>query len=280
MPKVVAPLTDLTIKRARPKDKPYKLADGGGLYLEVMPSGGRYWRMKYRRLDGKEDKLHFGSYPDLSLAMVRDMRTQARKLLASGEDPGEARRKAARAALEANSATFDQITREWHGGKLGSWSESTAKNILHRFEMDIFPAVGHVPIAKVTAQMMLSAVRKIEERGALEVAKRLTADCSRVFTYAEHIEKIDRNPAAMLHKVLRPREQGHFAAIDADRLPEFLVSLYTNVACMGPVTRIATWLMMYLFVRTSELIETPSDEPDFKNEASQAMVDAQAVDEG
>jgi integrase len=104
----------------------------------------------------------------------------------------------------------------------------------------------------------------VEERGALEVAKRLTSDCSRVFKFAIRCELTERNPAALLSEVLEPREKGHFAAIGADELPAFLGALYANEACMGLPTRIAMRLMLLVFVRTSELIETPWSEIDFE----------------
>lgn len=114
-----------------------------------------------------------------------------------------------------------------------SWQPRTAENILHRFEVDLFPVLGTVPIADVKVPKVLKAIRAVEERGALKVAKRLTSDCSRVFKYAIRCELTERNPAALLGEVLEPREKGHFAAIGADELPAFLRALYANEACMG-----------------------------------------------
>ncbi|MBC7702986.1 MAG: integrase arm-type DNA-binding domain-containing protein [Rhodoferax sp.] len=264
MPRRVAPLTDLKVRSAKKREKAYKLADGGGLYLEVTPAGAKLWRLKYRQLNGKENKLHFGAYPDVSLVAARERRDAARTLLGAGIDPGQARDAEAQKARAISENTFEKIAREWHGKMIKSWQPQTAENILHRFELDLFPVFGGVPIAEVKVADVLKAIRMVEGRGALEVAKRLTSDCSRVFKYAIRCELTERNPAALLGEVLEPREKGHFAAIGADELPKFLKTLYANEACMGMPVRIAMRLMLLVFVRTSELIETPWSEIDLE----------------
>lgn len=264
MPKRVAPLTDLKVRNAKKQEKPYKLADGGGLYVEVTPGGAKLWRLKYRQANGKENKLHFGAYPDVSLSLARERRDAARTLLGAGIDPGLARDADARQAKSVSEHTFEKVARDWHSKMIKSWQPQTAENILHRFEVDLFPVFGTVPIADVKVPEVLKAIRAVEGRGALEVAKRLTSDCSRVFKYAIRCELTERNPAALLGEVLEPREKGHFAAIGADELPAFLRALYANEACMGLPTRIAMRLMLLVFVRTSELIETPWSEIDFE----------------
>lgn len=236
MPKQVQPLTQLQVRNAKAKDKPYKLADGGGLYLEVMPSGGKLWRMKFR--------LAFGAFPDVSLM--------------------DARAKQARLTRLAEQNTFEHVAREWHRTMINKWQPQTAEEILRRFESDIFPAFGDLPINKVQAPDVLDAIRAIERRGALEIANRQTANCSHVFKYAIRCGLAERNPAEFLREVLQPREKGHFAAIGADGLSEFLRALYANEACIGVPTRIAMKLMLLVFVRTSELIETPWAEIDLE----------------
>lgn len=264
MPKRVAPLSDLQVRNAKRQEKPYKVADGGGLYLEVTPAGAKLWRLKYRQLNGKENKLHFGVYPDVSLSLARERRDAARTLLAAGIDPGQARDADARQARSVSEHTFEKVARDWHSKMIKSWQPQTAENILHRFEVDLFPVFGKLPIADVKVPEVLKAIRSVEGRGALEVAKRLTSDCSRVFKYAIRCELTERNPAALLGEVLEPREKGHFAAIGPDELPAFLGALYANEACMGLPTRIAMRLMLLVFVRTSELIETPWSEIDLE----------------
>lgn len=265
MPKRVPPLTQLQIKNAKPREKPYKLADGGGLYLEVTPAGGKHWRMKYRQPNGKENKLHFGAFPAVSLLDAREKRDGARQLLAADVDPARAREEQAPQARMAAANTFEQVAREWHHTMLGQWQPQTARDILHRFELDIFPLIGKLPVTEVQARDVLDAIRAVERRGALEIASRLAANCSRVFRYAMRCGHADRNPAEHLREVLAPREKGHFAAIGPDGLPALLRALYANEACMGLPVRVAMRLMLLVFVRTSELIETPWAEIDLDN---------------
>jgi integrase len=156
------------------------------------------------------------------------------------------------------------VARDWHQTMINKWQPQTAQDILRRFEADVFPAFGQVPIAEIQARDVLDAIRAVERRGALEIANRLTANCSRVFKYAVRCGLAERNPAEFLREVLAPREKGHFAAIGADGLPGFLRALYANEACMGVPTRIAMRLMLLVFVRTSELIETPWSEIDLE----------------
>jgi integrase len=145
---------------------------------------------------------------------------------------------------------------------LNKWQPQTAQDILNRLKRDMFPALGSLPISTIEPIDVLEAIRSVEQRGALEIAKRLAQNCSRVFKYAKRCGYIKHNPAEDLHEVMEPREQGHFAAIGPDDLPEFLRALYRNQAAMGLPTRAAMKMMLLVFVRTSELIETPWTEID------------------
>jgi integrase len=257
------PLTDIACKNAKPKDKPYKLADGGGLHLLVKPTGGRYWRMKYR-FGGKEKLLAFGTYPDTSLAEAREQRQKARKLLDADTDPGQAKKEAKQRVIERQAQTFELVARDWHANKLSTWHVSTARALLRRLEIDIFPQIGDMPIGDITHRHMIAALRKIESRGAHEVAHRVKAVCARIFSYANQQGIENRNPAADMTDVLKPVQPGHFAAITADDLPEFLAEVRANDARMYKPTQIALRLMLLLFLRTSELIETPWEEIDLE----------------
>jgi integrase len=255
MPKRVPPLTQLQVRNAKPREKAYKLADGGGLYLEVMPAGGKLWRMKYRRPNGAENRLSLGSFPEVSLSDARRQREQARKTIRDGEDPA-----APRVAAAAKARTLEEVAREWHRVMSGKWQPQTAQNILHRLECDIFPTCGGLPIDEVKPGQLIEALRAVEGRGALEIAKRNAQNCSRILKYAKRCGYTRQNAAEDLHEVLQPREKGHFAAIETAELPNFLRVMYANDACMGLLTRAAMRLMLHVFVRTSELIETPWDE--------------------
>jgi integrase len=261
MPKLATPLTDVQTRTAKSKDKPYKLADGGGLYLLINPDGSKYWRMDYRFAELRRT-LAFGKYPLVSLADAREKRTAARKLLEEGIDPGQDKKEKARVTAEKEAQTFEKLAREWHSNRLPTWKGSTAKDTLRRLEIDIFPEIGSIAIGAITHQQMISTLRKIETRGAVEIAHRVKATCARIFSYANQQGIENRNPARDLKDVLMPVKPGHFAAITADELPAFLDAMNKNDARLFKPTRIALRLMMLLFVRTSELIETPWSEID------------------
>lgn len=263
MPKRVPPLTDRQVLNAKAKAQPYRLFDGEGLYLEVTSAGSKLWKFKYLRPDKsaqRETRISFGTYPEISLAEARYQREEARKLLAHGHDPGVARKAAALAKLNKSKLTFERVAREWHTVMLRTWQPGTAHDILHRLEIDLFPYIGAQPVTALTSRDVLAALRRIEERGALEVARRNAANVIRILDYAVNCGDIDRNPASALIDVLQPQAKGHFAAIAPDGVSAFCQVLRSNRACMGPVVRIGMYLMLLVFVRTSELIETPWSE--------------------
>lgn len=259
MPKLATPLTDIQVKNAKAKVKDYRLADGGGLYLLVNTDGAKYWRMDYR-LNDRRNTLAFGKYPEITLVKARDQRKAARDLINEGTDPAAARDLKKQQDSETNANTFEKIAREWHTNRLSTWSASTAKNTIDRLQNDIFPEIGKLPIAKITHQQMIAALRKIEARGAGEVAHRLKATCARVFSYANQNGIKNDNPAADLKDVLKHVKGEHFAAIAPDELPAFLAALRENNARLYLPTRFAIRLMLLIFVRSSELRTTPWSE--------------------
>lgn len=175
------PLTDTASRNAKPGEKPIKLFDERGLYLELSPTGGKWWRLKYR-FAGKEKRLSLGVYPDVSLKEARDRRDGARKLLADGVDPSENRKaeKSARANQAANS--FEVVAREWFAKYSTRWATNHGGRIIQRFERDIFPWIGGRPIADITAPELLTVVRRIESRGAVETAHRALGNCGAGFS--------------------------------------------------------------------------------------------------
>lgn len=257
------PLTDSACKNAKPTDKARKMADAHGLYLEVMPSGARYWRLKYR-FHGKEKRLALGVYPDISLAEAREKREQARKLLANGTDPGFAKKEEKRQAARNAENTFESAAREWHANKLESWTSHHAKYVLKRLEADIFPEIGYLPIADITAPQILDALRKIEKRGAQEIAHRAQQTTGQIFRYAIVTGLAERNPAADLKGALKPVKRSHYAALESGDLPTFIQALEKNDARLYPHTRLGMKLLMLTFVRTSELIAAKWEEIDLK----------------
>ncbi|MCM1129617.1 MAG: integrase arm-type DNA-binding domain-containing protein [Alistipes senegalensis] len=263
MAKPVLPLTDKQVSNAKPREKNYKLGDGGGLYLLVRSEGGKYWRLDYR-FGGKRKTFALGVSPEVSLQEARRKREEARRLLANEIDPGENKKARKAAAEEIASNTFEKIGREWYANRLETWAPSTAKDILNRLEKDIFPEIGALPISTITHKQLIGALRKIESRGAYEIAKRLKANCARIFSYAIQHGLTDKNIANDLTDVLKPVRKGHFAAISSEELPELLRAIDSNHARLYFPTRAALILMMLTLLRTSELIETPWSEIDLK----------------
>jgi integrase len=202
------PLTDTAIRNAKPQLKPFKLFDGGGLFLLVNPNGSRWWRLKFR-IGGKEKLLSLGVYPDVSLKEARDKRDEARKLIAQGIDPS-AQRKATRAA---EAETFEAIAREWLAKFGPSWTPEHAERITRRFERNVFPWIGARPVREVTAPELLAVLRRIEERGALDTAHRAHQNCGQVFRYAVATGRAERDPSADLRGALPPVNDKHHASI-------------------------------------------------------------------
>jgi len=205
-------LTDTQIRKAKAADKPVRLFDGKGLYLEISPAGGKLWRLKYR-FAGKEKRLALGAYPDVSLAQAREITSEARKVLASGNDPGEVKKaqKGAKAAQAADS--LEVIAREWFGKHQPNWAKSHADKIVARLENDVFPWLGARPIAAISAPEILQTLRRIEGRGALDTAHRALQNCGQIFRYAVATGRAERDPCGDLRGALPPAKPGHFAAI-------------------------------------------------------------------
>ncbi len=258
-------LSDKTCKAAKSKEKPYKLADGGGLYLEVMSNGSKCWRMKYRYL-GKEKRLAFGVYPVISLADARTARDRAKKLLAQGIDPSGAKKEERREAIRNAENTFKAVALEWHENQLSRWTPHHALNVSRRFEVDIFPFIGNRPIADIDPPELLEEVlRRIEKRGALDVTARVKQICGQVFRYGIATGRCQRDPTADLKGALKPNQTQHFACLDIKEMPEFLDKLEKNDARLFHRTRRAIRLLMLTFVRTNELINATWDEFDLDN---------------
>jgi integrase len=245
------PLTDTALRKAKPADKPVRLFDGDGLYLEVSPGGGKWWRFKYR-FAGKEKRLSLGVYPEVDLKKARKSTGEARQLLTDGIDPSANRKatKAARADRAANS--FEVVAREWISKQMPTWAESHGGRILARFERDIFPWIGGRPIAEVSAPELLSTVRRIENRGALETAHRALRNCGQVFRYAVATGRAQRDTSGDLRGALPPVKEEHLPAItEPKRAGELLRAMDEY---QGTFTvRCALRLAPLVFVRPGEL---------------------------
>lgn len=188
------PLTDAACRNAAPREKPYRLADGGGMYLEVSPAGGKYWRLKYR-FGGKEKRLALGVYPDVPLAAARKKREDAREHLAAGTDPGEAKKADARAARLAAGNSFETVAREWLEERRSTVEPAQHTKTLARLVNDVFPWLGKRPITEIDAPEILAVLKRIDGRGARFSAHRVRSEISRVFRYAIKEGKAKADPA-------------------------------------------------------------------------------------
>ncbi len=244
-------LTDVAIRNAKPGAKPIKLSDERGLYLEVAPSGGKWWRWKYR-FEKKEKRLSFGVYPDVGLKEARERRDAARKLLAEGVDPGAHRKAKKQAREDQVENSFEVVAREWHTKNAHTWVEEHRQGLLRRFERDIFPWIGKRTTADIAAPELLAVIQRIESRGALETAHRALSACGQVFRYAVATGRAQRNVAADLRGALPPTQVRHLAATtDPKRLAEILRAVE---GYRGTLTsRCALRLAPLLFVRPGEL---------------------------
>lgn len=244
-------LTDTAIRNAKPTDKPIRLFDGGGLYLEVAPTGGKLWRLKYR-VDGKEKRLALGTYPDTGLKDARSRRDDARKQLANGVDPSAARKaaKLAKAAVEIN--TFEALGREWMATRGKEWTPSYAGKTQSALERHAFPAIGALPIANITAPEVLALLRAIEQRGTVDMAHRIQQHCGAIFRYAIATGRATADPVPSLKGALSTVKQEHYAAL-TDPV-EYAGLLRAIDEYRGEVTtKAAMQLLALTFQRTKEV---------------------------
>ncbi|PLO90119.1 integrase [Klebsiella pneumoniae] len=238
------------VDAAKPREKAYKLADGAGLYLEVVPSGSRYWRMKYR-FNGKEKRMAFGVYPAVSLAQARALRDEAKKKLAEGIDPSFAKKEEKLVRDVQLNNTFQAVALEWHGTKVARWSEGYASDIIEAFNKDIFPYIGQQPVNEIKPLVLLNVLRRMESRGATEKAKKVRQRCSEVFRYAIVTGRAEYNPAADLTSAMSGHESKHYPFLTVEELPDFFKALagYTG----SPLVVLAARLLILTGVRTGEL---------------------------
>lgn len=244
------PLSDAAVRSAKPRERAYKLADGQGMYLEVMPTGAKYWRLKYR-IDGKEKRAALGVYPTVSLLAARKARDSIKDTLRAGLDPSHEKRREKIVAGLSRANSFEAVAREWHEGKKDSWADGYAANVMKLFEQDVFPSLGARPIKEILAPELLAVMRKIESRGALEMAKKALQTSGRVFRFAVVTGRAERDPSTDLRGALKTRKVKHMARIGETELPELLKKIATYDG--EPQTRLALQFMALTFVRTGEL---------------------------
>jgi integrase len=243
-------LTDAKARNAKPRNNQFKLFDTDGLFLLVSPAGGKWWRFKYR-LEGKEKLISLGTYPEVSLAQARARRDEARKQVADGIDPSQAR-KALKASRVQNESTFEVVAREWHAKFTPTWTPGHAFTIKNRLEFNVFPWIGAQPVNEIKAPELLMVLRRVESRGALETAHRVKSICGQVFRYAVATGRAERDPAADLRGALPPVKPKHRSAItDPEKVAGLLRAIDGYQGSL--VTKCALRLAPYVFVRPGEL---------------------------
>ncbi|MBG0576000.1 tyrosine-type recombinase/integrase [Enterobacter ludwigii] len=254
-------LTAIEIKAAKPKEKAYKLSDGGGMYLEVFPNGTKSWRMKYR-FGGKEKRVVFGVYPTVTLAEARTKRDEAKKLLALGGDPGQEKQNQKQSQAMSRANNFERIALEWHKHKSQNWSAGYSNDILEYLKKDIFPFIGAKAITEIKPAEMLNTLRKMEERGVLDKLKKTRQACRQIFTYAVITGRAENNPVVDLAGALKAPKQKHFPHLTAEQIPAFMSAL--NAYSGSSITQNATRLLMLTGLRTIELRSSTWDDIDFE----------------
>ncbi len=243
------PLSDAKARNAKPRLKPYKIADGDGLFLVITQSGSKYWRLRYF-FGGKEKLLALGVYPDVSLADAREKRAQARKVLAAGNDPGEVKKETKRQDVIKRTNEFETIAQEWFQKREDEWATSYSVRLRKQIERHILPKLGNRPVAEITAPEVLEMLRVIEGRGTLETAHRMMQVTGQIFMYAIATGRAERNPVPDLRGALKTPAVKHHSYLTESELPDFLKKLESYDG--GLLTKLALRLLLLTFVRSQE----------------------------
>lgn len=255
------PLNALIIKSAKPKDKKYRLSDSGGLYMEVTPSGGKLWRMKYRFLK-KEKLLSFGAFPIVTLKEARLYRDEAKSLLSKGIDPSVVKKELKESKLAASKNSFKAVTQEWISKNSTKWSSSNTNNVSKRLEQHVFPHIGNKSISSITAPDLLKVINRIEKTGTIYTAHKTLQNCGQVFRYAMATARCTTDPTTALKGALPPIQSKHHASItDPKKIGALLRAI--NGYEGNFITQCALKLAPLVFVRPGELRHAEWQEIDF-----------------
>lgn len=263
MPRIIKPLTAAQVKNAKAQDKPYKLYDGGGLFLLVTPAGSKLWRLKYRQENGKEGLLSFGAYPAVSLEQARRKRDEAKQQKASGNDPGQIARaeKAEGKAFDRHS--FAAIAAQWMDFMASKVAPQTMTYYQSLMKNYLLPSFGGMSVRQIKPKHLIEVFREIEERGTLYSSKRACQLCSNVMQYAVALEIIEINPVPSIRQLLKVPRYGHFSAVtDPQALGRILkkIEVYEGYSSMRNALR----MIPYVFVRSNELRSARWEDIDFE----------------
>jgi integrase len=255
-------LTDTKLRTAKPEDKPYSLQDGNGLYLEVRPSGAKYWRYRYWLTPEKDGRYTIGEYPAISLADARRERERVRALVKQGINPTQEKKTDKIRQIHERSTTFESVAREWLERKSDKWAPYYLKQATSCLENNAFPKIGKLPIRKVTAAHLLDILQEMENRGAETFAMQLRQWCSAIFRHAVVTLRAEFDPAAALKGALSRPQVSHSRPMSSDQIGDLKARLTTYQG--NGTTVIAMRLMLYTFVRTVELRKAQWSEFDIK----------------
>lgn len=256
-------LTDTRLRTAKPTEKPYILQDGSGLYLEVRPSGAKFWRYRYWLTPEKDGRYTIGEYPAVSLAEARRERERVRELVKLGVNPTHEKKTDKLRQSHERANTFEAVAREWLERKKSKWSAYSHKQATSCLEQNAFPKIGKFPIRKVTAAHLLEILQAMEKRGAETYAMQLRQWCSAIFRHAVVTLRADGDPAAALKGALSRPQINHSKPMSAEQIGDFKAKLTKYGG--NRTTVIAMRLMLYTFVRTAELRKAPWTEFDIEN---------------
>ncbi|QDP01569.1 integrase domain-containing protein [Thalassotalea sp. PS06] len=262
MSKKLLPLDTTQIRRAKPQSKSYKLRDGRGLAIKIMPTGSKQWIFEYTKpATGKRSTMGLGVFPDISLKQARDMRQEARKLLGEGIDPVEQKAEDKRLALLANSQTLKNVAAEWFELKKTRVADTTSAGIWRNFNNHLFPKLGHRPITKLAAPEVISVLKPLAARGTLETLSKVIGHLNEVMIYGVNTGYIDHNCLSGIGAAFQPPKSKNLPALKPEELPEFMKAL--SYASIKIVTRLLIEWQLHTMVRPSEAAGTRWDEIDF-----------------
>lgn len=250
-------LTDVAIRNAKPRQTTYRMADAYGLYIEVLPTGSKRWRWKYR-MGKAEKRLTFGPYPLISIKRARELRDEARAVHLGGIDPGASRRAAKMKTRYGE--TFEAIARSWHAQKKVTLTDRYAEQVLTRLEANVFPHIGKLAIREITPPMVLEVCRKIEARGAATMAHEVRGHVSEVFVWAIAAGIAESDPAAIIRRALAPMSAGRRAALVTVAEARELVAKIDALGRARPATKLASRLLALTAVRPGPLREAEKHE--------------------
>lgn len=255
-------LTVLEVKNLKPRDKLYRVADSGGLCLEVTPAGGKHWRWRYK-LNGKSQLVALGKFPDVSLEKARKLRDEARAQVQQGKSPAREKKIKKLRAVYEGANTFERLARDWLELKQSGMNEKYRNQCLVRMEQHVFPSIGSLPITEINIPDVVRVVEAISKRGTVETAKRMKQLISQTFRYAAQRGLCQHNPAADLRDLLPSKVEKHHACIPPSELPELLRAMESREPDLG---KFAMQLLALTFVRTGELIGARWSEIDWAKE--------------